>query len=104
MLHELKGFGCGIDEVRFRRRQRLEANSDLPLFRLRDGVAERCRGPLPRLLAGNAWQEVALFGGADDHHFAAEIGAEIHQVAEILCRALAEAAIRVIDIEPFRLH
>ena len=53
---------------------------------------------------GNARQHVALFGRADDHHFAAQVGAEIHQVAEVLGRALAQAAVGVIDIEPLGLH
>ena len=101
---ELKGFGGGIDEVRLRRRQGLEANGHLPLLRLRDRGAECRRRPVPRLLAGNARQHVALLRRADDHHLAAEVGAEVHQVAEILRRALAEAAVRVIDVEPLGLH
>ena len=65
---------------------------------------ERCRRPVPRLLAGDLRQHIALFRRADDHHFAAEVGAEVHQVAEILRRALAQAAVRVIDVEPLGLH
>ena len=81
---KLDGLRGSIDEVGLRRGKRLEANNHPALLRAGDRVPEGRRRPLPGLGAGNARQHVALLRRADDHHFAAEVSAEVNQLAEVL--------------------
>ncbi len=82
----------------------LEADDDAAAFGLGHGRAEGFKRPLPGQFGRDAWQDIALFGRADHHAGAAQVGAEIHQVAKVAGRALANQRVGVVEVKPLRLE
>src|ERR1043166_2524909 len=78
-------------------KQMVTARSSAAEKALRKGSRGHWRGPG----GGDAGHDVALFGGAGDHDGAADVGAKMDEVAEVLGGALTDGGVGVIDVESF---
>src|SRR5947207_7140531 len=98
--NELNGFGRRIDEVRFRRRQWLQANGYTLIRGLAHRMRERLPGPLPCLLLRSALGNIALLGRADHGDFSADVRAKLHQLAQVMGGAVAHRLLAMVEVHP----
>ena len=100
--HQLAGLCGRADDVGLFLAQRLDAQVHTALFRQGQTALEGFPGPPPGLLKIPVLLDVALLGGADDHHLASQIAAEVDQRLEIGAGPLPDSRIDVVDVEAFR--
>ena len=102
-LHHPASLGGGIDEAGFVGAERLDAERDAAVGQHGEHTPEGRQRPLPRIFLADPLNRAALSGGAEHHDLAAQVGAEVGEVAEVVSRSPPDPGIRVTDMQPLRL-
>ena len=78
-IDQIFRFSAGVDEVRFRRRERLHADGHAAVCHTRHGALENCRGEVECLLGRERRQGASAAWRPKDHQVATQIACRLQR-------------------------